>query len=162
MEINLIWAQDKNGGIGKNNTLPWHIPEDLKNFKKLTIDSPIIMGRKTWESLTIKPLPNRRNIVLSSSIIKNVEHYDTIEKCMEKLRNDGIKKIFIIGGAQIYDIFFQYADKLHITLINENIDGIDIWFPISMSKIKHSFEIKEEINLTKIATYTKWIKKKIL
>ena len=162
MEINLIWGQDKNGGIGKNNTLPWHIPEDLKNFKKLTMNSPVIMGRKTWESLTIKPLPNRRNIVLSSTIIKNVEYYDTIEKCMKKLRNDGIKKIFIIGGAQIYDIFFQYADKLHVTLINENIDGIDIWFPISMSKIKRNFEKKEEINLTKIATYTKWIKKKIL
>ena len=162
MEINLIWGQDKNGGIGKNNTLPWHIPEDLKNFKKLTINSPIIMGRKTWESLTIKPLPNRRNIVLSTSIIKNVEYYDTIEKCMEKLKNDGIKKIFIIGGAQIYNLFFQYADKLHVTLINENIDGIDIWFPIPMSKIKHNFEKKEEINLTKIATYTKWIKKKIL
>ena len=162
MEINLIWGQDKNGGIGKNNTLPWHIPEDLKNFKKLTMNSPIIMGRKTWKSLTIKPLPNRRNIVLSSSIIKNVEYYDTIEKCMKKLRNDGVKKIFIIGGAQIYDIFFQYADKLHVTLINENIDGIDIWFPISMSKIKRNFEKKEEINLTKIATYTKWIKKKIL
>ncbi len=158
MEINLIWGQEKSGGIGKNNTLPWHIPEDLKNFKRLTIHFPIIMGRKTWDSLVIKPLPNRRNIVLSSSTIKNVEHYETLEKCMEKLKNDSIKKLFIIGGAQIYDIFFQYADKLHITQINKKINGIDTWFPISMSKIKYYFEKEEEINLTKIATYTKWVK----
>ena len=67
MEIHLIWAQDSNGGIGKDGNLPWHISEDLKNFKNLTIESPIIMGRKTWESLPIKPLPKRRNIVLSHS-----------------------------------------------------------------------------------------------
>ena len=66
MEIHLIWAQDKNGGIGKDGKLPWHISEDLINFKKITSNNTIIMGRKTWESLPKKPLPNRRNIVLSS------------------------------------------------------------------------------------------------
>ena len=158
MIIKLIWAQDSSGGIGINNKLPWHFSEDLQKFKSLTLNSTIVMGRKTWESLTIKPLPNRRNIVLSSSNIKNVEHYDNLEKCMEKLKNDSIKKIFIIGGAQIYDIFFQYANKLHITQINKKINGIDTWFPISMSKIKHYFKKEEEINLTEIATYTKWVK----
>ena len=67
MEIHLIWAQDKNGGIGKDGKLPWHISEDLKNFKKITSNHPVIMGRKTWDSLPIKPLPNRRNIILSNS-----------------------------------------------------------------------------------------------
>ena len=65
MKIHLIWAQDTNGGIGKNGKLPWHISEDLKKFKSLTYNSTVIMGRKTWDSLPIKPLPNRRNFVLS-------------------------------------------------------------------------------------------------
>ena len=65
MNIQLTWAQDKKGGIGKNGKLPWHISEDLKNFKKLTTGHTIIMGRKTWDSLPVKPLPNRKNIILS-------------------------------------------------------------------------------------------------
>ena len=66
MKINLIWAQDYNGGIGKEGNIPWYISEDLKHFKKLTQNSIVIMGRKTWDSLPFKPLPSRRNIVLSS------------------------------------------------------------------------------------------------
>ena len=64
MEIHIIWAQEKNGGIGKNGKLPWNIPEDLQNFKKITLGSTILMGRKTWDSLPFKPLPDRRNIIL--------------------------------------------------------------------------------------------------
>ena len=86
MEIHLIWAQDYDGGIGKNGQLPWHIPEDLKNFKKITIDSTIIMGRKTWDSLPFKPLPNRRNIVLSKNTINNVEVYHNIDECINILK----------------------------------------------------------------------------
>jgi len=77
MKFHLIWAQDENGAIGKNGDLPWHIPEDLKNFKKLTLNKPIIMGRKTWDSLKFKPLPKRRNIVLSSQKeIKDAEIFN--------------------------------------------------------------------------------------
>ena len=79
MKIHLIWAQEINGGIGKNGKLPWHISEDLQNFKKLTLESTILMGRKTWESLPIKPLPKRRNIVLSSKKVADVECYTSIE-----------------------------------------------------------------------------------
>ena len=75
MEIHLSWAQDSNGGIGANGKLPWHVAEDLINFKSLTINSTVIMGRKTWESLPIKPLPKRNNIVLSSKKQDNVETY---------------------------------------------------------------------------------------
>ena len=78
MEIHLIWAQDINGGIGKDGKLPWHLSEDLKNFKKITSGYPVIMGRKTWDSLPIKPLPNRRNIILSNSKFKNLEVYNNV------------------------------------------------------------------------------------
>ena len=105
MKIHLIWAQDKYGGIGKNGRLPWKLPEDLKKFKRLTLNSTIIMGRKTWESLTLKPLPKRRNIVLTSNPIKNVETYPSIESCIKSLNRNNIKEIFIIGGSQIYNHF---------------------------------------------------------
>ena len=88
IEIHLIWAQDSNGGIGKKGSLPWYIPEDLKNFKKLTQNSTIIMGRNTWESLPIKPLPKRRNIVISSHNITDIEHYNSINACIDKLTKD--------------------------------------------------------------------------
>jgi len=75
MRINLIWAQDENGGIGKQGRLPWHLPEDLKNFKKLTLHHPVIMGRITWEGLPLKPLPQRRNIVISKTHRDDIECY---------------------------------------------------------------------------------------
>ena len=86
MEIHLIWAQDVKRGIGTNGKLPWHIPEDLKNFKKITSNATIIMGRKTWDSLPVKPLPNRRNIVLSKTKNLNIETFSSYESCLEKLK----------------------------------------------------------------------------
>ena len=107
MKIHLIWAQDINNGIGVNGKLPWYIPEDLKNFKKITNKSIVIMGRKTWDSLPIKPLPNRRNIVFSQNIKKNVETVHSYQNCLSKLKKDKVKKIFIIGGRSIYKLFYN-------------------------------------------------------
>ena len=88
MKIHLIWAQDKDGGIGKNGKLPWYIKEDLQNFKNITINQTIIMGRKTWDSLPLKPLPKRRNIVLSHFIQKGVETIHSFEECMITFKKD--------------------------------------------------------------------------
>ena len=159
MKIHLIWAQDKNGGIGKNRKLPWHIPGDLKNFKKLTLNSTIIMGRKTWESLPVKPLPERRNVVLSSNSIADVESYNSIEKCIERLYKDDVKQLFVIGGAQIFQHFIYQSDELHITLVNEERDGIDTYFPFSILTIKSKFDKVGEYALGKNALYTHWVKK---
>ena len=90
MNIHMIWAQDNNNAIGREGTLPWHFSEDLKNFKKLTTGSPIIMGRKTWDSLPIKPLPERRKIVLSSIEKKDVESYRSIEDCIGFRKTNGL------------------------------------------------------------------------
>jgi len=158
MNIHLIWAQDNNGGIGKNNKLPWHISEDLINFKKLTLDNTIVMGRKTWDSLPNKPLPNRRNIILSSKKLDTIESYASIEACLESLTKDKISDIFIIGGEAIYTSFFNYADILHITFIDKYVDGIDTYFPINIKEIKNSYQMIEEIKLADKCTYTKWIK----
>ena len=158
MNIHVIWAQDNNGGIGKNNSLPWHISEDLINFKKITSNNTIIMGRKTWDSLPIKPLPNRRNIVLTSNDINNIETYSTIDSCLKNLKDDGIIDIFVIGGEQIYNSFYDYADILHITFIDQIVNGIDTYFPISIKEIKKVYKMVEKIDLAKHCTYTKWIK----
>ena len=159
MKIHLIWAQDKNGGIGKNGKLPWHIPEDLNNFKKLTLNSTIVMGRKTWASLPVKPLPARRNVVISSNSIADVENYHSIEQCIETLYGHDVKNIFVIGGAQIYRHFIHRSDELHITLVDAETAGIDIYFPVSMLTIKSEFDKVDEYALRKNVLYTHWIKK---
>jgi len=158
MNIHLIWAQDQNGAIGKNGKLPWCIPADLKNFKKLTLDSTIIMGRKTWDSLPVKPLPKRRNIVLSSNKIANIECYQSIDDCITQLENDRINDLYVIGGSSIYNYFLQYAMYLHITLINDYIENVDTFFPKPLKELKESFIKEKEINLSNKATYTRWVK----
>ena len=115
MEIHIIWAQDINGGIGEKGKLPWYISKDLKNFKELTINSTIIMGRKTWDSLPIKPLPKRRNIVLTRSMHVNVEAYRSYKDCVKTLEKDKVDRVFIIGGRSIYKLFYKDAKFLHIT-----------------------------------------------
>ena len=159
MEIHLIWAQDYNGGIGKSNRLPWQISEDLKNFKSLTLNSTVIMGRKTWDSLPFKPLPSRRNIVLSSQSIKGVEVYHNYDTCNQSLISDSIEKIFIIGGSRIYKLFFEYADFLHITFVDLEINGIDTFFPYSFNNIKKNFVQQSKKTLNETALYTLWSKK---
>tara|TARA_B100001250_G_scaffold97649_1_gene81929 strand:- start:458 stop:940 length:483 start_codon:yes stop_codon:yes gene_type:complete len=158
MKIHLIWAQDKNGGIGYKGQLPWHIPEDLQNFKKLTLNSTILMGRKTWESLPIKPLPKRRNIVLTRKKNLEVESYQSIDKCLTKLKNDNIDKLYIIGGSTIYNSFIDKADQLHITLIDEKTKNIDTIFPITFDQFEKDFEKIKENKLTKNVTYSNWCK----
>ena len=159
MEIHLIWAQENNGGIGKNGQLPWHNPEDLKNFKKLTLNSTIVMGRKTWESLPFKPLPKRRNVVFSSRILEDVETYNNINQFMKKLDAESIKKIFIIGGSSIYKVFYEFATHLHMTIVNDITDGIDTFFPINNIEIKNKFLKIDEIKLNEKSIYTYWEKK---
>ena len=159
MKIHLIWAQDENGGIGKDGKLPWHISEDLKNFKKLTSGSTIVMGRKTWESLSVRPLPKRRNIVLSSKKISNVECYTSIEECIQLLEGECIEILFVIGGSSIYRDFIPLADELHITEVDEITEGIDTYFPVPMLEIKNEFEKINEIKLNNKAIYTHWVRK---
>ena len=156
IDIHLIWAQDENGGIGKNGQLPWHISEDLKNFKKITSNSTIIMGRKTWDSLPIKPLPNRENIVLSKSLHHNIQTYKSYEECLNELQIKNVKKIFIIGGRSIYKLFYNDAKFLHITNINFIDKDINEFFPIPSHQIEKKFKKISDKILCDDATYTYW------
>jgi len=154
--LHLIWAQDKKGGIGKDGGLPWNVPEDLKNFKTTTIDKTIVMGRKTWESLPFKPLPRRKNIVLSRNPIKGVECYSSIESCLEEL-SQSLKTdtVFIIGGKKIYHEFFKFSSWLHITQLNNHYDA-DTFFPFTIKEIENNFEKTNEIILNEFCTYSIW------
>jgi len=158
MQIHLIWAQDINGGIGKKGQLPWYIAEDLQNFKQLTLGSTIVMGKNTWQSLPIRPLSKRRNIVLSSKQVADVECYTSIEKCIEQLEGDAIEKLFVIGGATIYQNFFHRADELHITEVDKMTKGIDTYFPITLQKIQQEFEKTIEKRLGENVIYSNWVK----
>jgi len=126
--ISIIVAMAKNRVIGKDNDMPWgRLPVDLKHFKKVTEGHPIIMGRKTFESIG-KPLPNRRNIILSRSNIKieGCEVVSSIEEAIELLKNEN--EIFIIGGGYVYKEAINIVDKLYLTYIDLEIDG-DTFFP---------------------------------
>ena len=165
--MNIIVAyQKKDRGIGFNGEMPWHLPEDLKYFKEKTTHSSsesesniLIMGRKTWDSLPFKPLPNRRNIVLSKKTINNVEVYHDIDECINTLQKEVISKIFIIGGSAIYKLFFKYATHLHITYIDIKLDDLDTFFPINHSLIKKKFIQTMKNQISEKANYTTWVKK---
>tara|TARA_Y100001970_G_C14220433_1_gene852318 strand:- start:2105 stop:2587 length:483 start_codon:yes stop_codon:yes gene_type:complete len=160
MKIHMIWAQDTNNAIGRNGTLPWHFSEDLKNFKRLTTGHTIIMGRKTWDSLPIKPLPNRRNIVISSTTQKDVESYKSIKECIELLSDDkGVSDVYIIGGMSVYKFFYQYAATLHITLIDKIYPDTDTFFPVSLSQIKSDFNLDSKDNISDKLCFTVWTRK---
>ncbi|GIV27622.1 MAG: dihydrofolate reductase [Bacteroidia bacterium] len=126
-----IVATDLNNGIGNNNQLLCHLPDDLKRFKQLTIGHVVVMGRKTFESIG-KPLPNRTNIVLTSST--NFKHPDIImyndyEKLLKEIpQKFSDKKIFIIGGGQIYQLFYSYINEIQRTLIHHSFSA-DAFFP---------------------------------
>ena len=122
----ILVATSPEGIIGKNNTIPWHYSEDLKRFKKLTVGKTVIMGRNTWESLPIKPLPERRNIVITSSVIKNVECFKSISEAVSTCTGD----IWFIGGAGIYEEAMNLADCIDMTLVPDNVNGSHcIYFP---------------------------------
>lgn len=127
--ISIIVAISDDLGIGKNNDLLWNIPEDMKRFKRLTTGNTVIMGKRTWYSLPKRPLPNRRNIVISDipgEVIEGaVMAYsidDAVSKCFES------EEAFIIGGGSIYRQFMPIADKLYITHVHSKASA-DVFFP---------------------------------
>lgn len=125
--ISVIVAVAKNGTIGDKNTLLWHISEDLRNFKRITSGHPVIMGRKTFESLG-RPLPNRTNVVISRTTthIEGCTVVNSLEKAIGLFSAE--EEVFIIGGAQIYAQAMPLADKFYLTVVEHNYEG-DTSFP---------------------------------
>ena len=141
--ISIIVAVSDDWGIGKENELLWHISEDLKRFKRLTSGKTVIMGKKTWYSLPKRPLPGRRNIVLTDIKGEIVEGSETVYSIDEALKLcSKNEEAFIIGGGSIYRQFMPFADRLYITHVHMNAPA-DVYFPEIDIKIWKIIE-KEE------------------
>ena len=129
MNLAVICAMSENRIIGRSNELPWHLPGDLKYFKQTTLGSPIIMGRKTWESLG-RPLPGRSNIVVSRNnqlTIEQVQTADSLTGAIKLAREvavpDNVSEVFVIGGAELYKEAFPLADRLYLTRVHAEVEG---------------------------------------
>jgi len=128
--LTLIAAVARNGVIGLDNTLPWRLPEDLKRFKALTLGHPIVMGRKTWESLG-RPLPGRANIVVSRDpnyVAAGATTARSLPEAIEAAAATGTDEVFVIGGAEIYRLALPLAQRLQLTEIDREFPG-DAHFP---------------------------------
>lgn len=130
MILALIAGMDKNHLIGKNNQLPWRLPADLKHFKKLTIGHPIIMGRKTFESLG-KPLPQRTNIVLTRDQNFSAEGCIVVhspDEAIQQAKQHDTEIAFIIGGSNIFELMLPFVERMYLTFIHDSFEG-DAFFP---------------------------------
>ena len=125
--INLIAAVSKNWVIGNNNTLIWKLPADLKRFKEITSGHPVIMGRKTYESIG-RPLPNRRNIIITRDVNYSVDGCEVTHSLTDALELVKDSEVFIIGGGEIYQQSMSIADRIYLTIVHENFNG-DTYFP---------------------------------
>jgi len=134
MKVSLIVAVSQNNVIGRDNQLPWHLPEDLKYFKAVTMGKPLLMGRKTFESIG-RPLPGRTNIVItrdSAWTADGVEVATDIDAALaagkKACKASGSDEIMVIGGDQIYRVFLPFADRLYLTRVEAEVEG-DAFFP---------------------------------
>ncbi|HEY4123375.1 MAG TPA: dihydrofolate reductase [Rhizomicrobium sp.] len=130
--ITLVLAMADNGTIGDANSIPWRLPEDMRRFKSLTLGKPVIMGRKTWESLPKKPLPGRTNIVVTRDGNYHAEGATiatTLEAAIARAKEEGAQEIMIIGGAEIYRASLTIATRIELTEVHAHIEG-DTKFPL--------------------------------
>lgn len=126
--VTIIVAADEQGGIGRNGGLPWHLPEDLRRFKALTLGKPIVMGRRTWDSIG-RPLPGRRSLVISRQpgfAADGAEVFDSLEAALRAVAD--APEACVIGGAEIYRQALPYAEVIHLTRVHAAVDA-DTHFP---------------------------------
>ncbi|MBU3540899.1 dihydrofolate reductase [Polynucleobacter sp. UB-Tiil-W10] len=128
--ISMIVARSRNHVIGRDNQMPWKISADLQFFKRVTMGHPVIMGRKTWESIG-RPLPGRRNIVVSRNAdfqLSGAELAGSLDEALDRLSD--FSRVFVIGGEQLFKQAFDKADRLYITEIDLDIEGGDTFFEV--------------------------------
>lgn len=129
MVISLIVAMDRNRGIGRNGKVPWRLSLDMEFFKNVTMGKPIIMGRRTWESLP-RALPGRENIVLTQQQDYQAEGATVVHSAEEALRAAGdVEEVMVIGGAEVYQLFLPRAERIFMTQVNTLVEDADTWFP---------------------------------
>lgn len=156
MIVSAIFAVSENNVIGKGNDLPWRMPADLKHFKKTTMGHPVIMGRKSFDSIG-RPLPGRHNIVVTRDrnfSAEGVSVVHSLREAVEIAGEDRPEEVFIIGGAQIYERAFPYCDRLYMTKIHTEAEG-DVFLPtVDFSDWKLISEEKHSPDEKNIHDYT--------
>ena len=138
--IGAIWAQSLDGIIGDGAGMPWHLPEDLKHFKETTLGSPVIMGRRTWESLPVTPLPSRANIIISSREADTWSKGAYVYRDLPDLDTDA----WIIGGAQLYEATLDEVDVIERTLIDVSLAPVLPHNAVYAPRISEDFELVSE------------------
>jgi dihydrofolate reductase len=142
MKITLIWAQGRNREIGVNNTLPWHLPEDLAHFRAVTAGKAVLMGRKTWDSLPRKPLPGRVNLILSRSVadVAGAMTFPAVSSLKTWCKASDVSELVVIGGAQLYASFIAEADELWVSHIDQALRDADAFAPAIDEALWHEDE----------------------
>ncbi|WP_438350910.1 dihydrofolate reductase [Paenibacillus sp. FA6] len=123
MTVTMIWAMGRNGVVGKDNGMPWHLPHDMAFFKRQTIGKPVVMGRKTWESFGGKPLKDRMNIIMTRDpkyTAQGAHVVRTVEEVLDLVQD---QELMVIGGSQIYAEWMPVADRLLVTRIDADFEG---------------------------------------
>ncbi|MBU2992812.1 dihydrofolate reductase [Octadecabacter sp. 1_MG-2023] len=128
--ITLIVARDENGAIGRDGTIPWDIPEDLKSFQRETLGGALIMGRNTWDSLPFKPLPKRLNVVVSSRADAAETVVSSVAEAVQFASDQGYDRIYGMGGAGIYSEMLPLADRLLVSDVAMRVEDADTFFPM--------------------------------
>jgi len=131
VELVLVAALDRNRAIGRDNALPWHLPDDLKHFKALTLGKPLLMGRKTALALG-RALPGRRNLVLTRSgetPFAGMHAVDSVDAALRLAAEDGASELCVIGGGEVYTLCLPLATRMHLTHVDTAVAGADAFFP---------------------------------
>ena len=127
--LTLIAARDRNGAIGKNNAIPWHAPEDLAFFQRETTGGAVVMGRRTWDSLPVRPLKNRLNLIVSSDASIGEQVFSAPDLAVDHAYRSGHRRVYGIGGAGIYRALLAQADRLLLTEVDLAVPDPDAFFP---------------------------------
>lgn len=131
MNVSLIAALDRNNAIGRGNALPWHLPDDLKRFKALTLGKPVLMGRKTAQSLD-RALPGRRNLVLTRSEhapFAGMDVVASLDAALAIARSDGAEELCVIGGGEVFALAMVWATQMYLTHVDTVVADADAFFP---------------------------------
>ncbi len=165
MDLSLVVAVAEDGAIGRAGSLPWHLPADLQFFKRTTMDKPVIMGRRTWESLKGKPLKGRYNIVLSGTLSDpppGVHICGSLDEAIIASQTEGFREASVIGGASLFEESLPLAKTLFITRVHTTVPDADTFFPqTDMSAWKLAWEEAHEADEKNAHAYTfqRWERK---
>ena len=156
--ISLVYAISRNGVIGKEGALPWHVPSDLQHFKAVTFGKPVIMGRKTWESLPKKPLPGRQNIVVSRKTGFLAEGATVVASVDQAVELAGTApEVCVIGGAELFKAFFGKAGRIYLTRILADVEGDTFMVELTADEwlqVEHQKHLKGEKDSVAFETMT--------